>query len=77
MPMVTTYNYSNLVITMKDFCLDSWEDPIKHLLLNLRSKYESYITHSKKQAKPCYDGVAKQQGMFGAFQEVSSCSDII
>ena len=57
------------MITLQDFCLESWKGQMKHLLINLRSKYDSYIIHNKKHAN--YDAVAKLQDMFGAFHEVS------
>ena len=62
--------YSNLVITLRHFCLDSWKDHIVYFLREMNSKYKQHLSVNKKQAAAIYAAIAKQAGMYGAFHEV-------
>ena len=60
---------STLVLTLQDFCIDSWKRDFTVFLREIRNKYDKHIFG--KRSIITYTGVSKQGGMFGAFHEVS------
>ena len=56
-------------MTLQDFCIDSWYEDFIVFLKEIRQKYDKHIFGKKSITN--YTGVSKQEGMYGAFHEVS------
>ena len=61
-----------LVVTLQEFCIDSWKSAFLFFLKEVRMKYQMHIFLTKKSTtKYNYSGVSKQESMYNAFKEVT------